>query len=64
MSDAMIQKEIAYAIIVVARQENNLISADSQALRQLYGVNIRNESEFKMCTDMISQTLPNDALNL
>jgi hypothetical protein len=43
LTDATIQKEIAYAIIVVARQENNILNADSSILREMYGVVIRNE---------------------
>lgn len=64
LSCATIQKEIAYAIIVVARQENNILNADNNVLRELYGVSIRNEAEFKSTIETLSVTLPNNSLNL
>jgi hypothetical protein len=64
LSCATIQKEIAYAILVVARQENNILNADNNVLRELYGVTIRNEAEFKSTVETLSVTLPNNSINL
>jgi len=43
LTDATIQKEIAYAVIVTARKENLIQMADSKVFRKLYGIEIRNE---------------------
>lgn len=64
LTDATIQKEIAYALIVVARQENNIKQADHNLLRELFGINVRNESEFKSTIETLSSSLPNNAHNL
>jgi hypothetical protein len=64
LTDATIQKEIAYSLIVVARQENNIKQADSTLLRELYGVSVRNEAEFKSQVDALSTNCPNNAHNL
>lgn len=64
LTDATIQREIAYAMIVTARQDNNIRTADSQTLRDLYDIQIRNENEFKSTVETMTNTLPNHALDL
>lgn len=64
LTDATIQREIAYAMIVTARQDNNIRTADSQTLRDLYDIQIRNENEFKSTVETMTNTLPNYALDL
>lgn len=64
LTDATIQPEIAYALIVLARQERNIMQADHNSLRELYGVTIKNESEFKMTVETLANSLLNNSLNL
>ena len=64
LTDATIQKEVAYALIVTARHENNIKQADHPLLREIFGIKVRNEAQFKQTIETIIHQMPNQAHNL
>lgn len=46
LTDAAIQREVAYLIVCLARRDNGIVHYENDLLRELYGIQIRNISDF------------------
>lgn len=58
LTDATIQKEMAYLIVAAARRDNGVIDYDSEFLREFFQVEIREEQDFNSKLSLILDECP------
>jgi hypothetical protein len=64
LTDATVQREIAYLVVAVARKQSGVVDYDSRLLRKYYRVESRSQSDFKRAIDEIIKECPNTAAKL